>query len=438
MPKIRLPKLHGLRILNVIYDRGSISRSDIALQTGYSNFLVSKVCDSLLLDGLIEETGSGNSTGGRRPTLLSIRAGLGRVVGVHFGTVNARVIVTDLAGNQLAFVKESSRVKEGPPAALTNLVALINRALVESGSASEHIHGIGMGISGILDRASGTTVSWPKVPSWVNVGVRDFLAQHFDVVLGIEDTPRTMALAERRARQANGSQEFSYVMLGAGVGSALFLNGKLYTGKDGFAGEFGHVTVDEEGPVCACGSRGCLETLVSATALIRRAQEAVAQGLSSSLWHFVQGDETRISVELIVEAAKGGDRFCLRLLNEAATHLGKGIVALTHLLNPELIVLGGGLALAAGQMMLPTVLRVVSERALPKSASSVQIEVSSLADRDWACGASLLITHDVLKNMFLNSATARSLARDTRNVEVDETLLLMEEDLAPTRRRGAS
>ena len=417
MPKIRLPKQHGLRILQVIYDHGSISRSNIAQLTGYSNFLVSKVCDSLLLDNLIEETGSGNSTGGRRPTLLSIRAGLGRVVGVHLGTVNARVIVTDLAGNELAFVKAASRVKEGPETALNNLVGLINNTLVESGSEIGHIHGIGMGISGILDRSTGTTVSWPKVPSWMNIGVRDFLAKHFDAILGIEDTPRTMALAERRARLAEGTEEFIYVMLGAGIGSALFLNGGLYTGRDGFAGEFGHVTVDEDGPVCACGSRGCLETLVSASALIRRAEEAVAQGLSSYLWHIVQGNETRISVELIVEAANNGDRFCLRLLNEAATHLGKGIVALTHLLNPELLVLGGGLALAAGHIMLPTVLRIVSERALPRSASSVQIEVSSLADRDWARGASLLITQEILKKMFLDSATARSLAPKTDEVE---------------------
>lgn len=412
MPRVRSLRLHGLRILNLIHESGSISRSDIALRSGYSNFLVSKICDSLLLEGLITEIGSGDSTGGRRPTLLSVRPGLGRIVGVHFGTVNARVLVSDVAGNKLAFITGPSRVKEGPEIALPNLADLIAAALERAGTHVGEVNGIGLSISGIFDHVSGTTLSWPKVPSWINVPVREFLAERYTCLFAADDTPRAMALAERRFGVARDAQEFIYVMLGAGIGSALFLRGELYTGKEGFAGEFGHVIVDENGPVCACGSRGCLETLVSASALVRRAEDALAEGLSSSLWRSVHSDQRGISVELIVEAAQSGDRFCLRLLNEAAAHLGKGIIALTHLLNPELIVLGGAVARVAGPVILPTVQRLIAERALSRPAACLDLRISSLGDEDWARGASLLVTGEVLKHLFLRSATAHSVTRD--------------------------
>ena len=407
MPKVRARNSLPLRVLRHIHEKSRISRSEIAAATGHSPFLTSKLCDQLLQSGFVSEIGSGDSTGGRRPTLLSVSPGLGRVVGVHLGTVNARVATLDLAGNLLAFYKAPSRVEQGPEIALPHLVSLIDHTIQQANVQRSELLGIGIGISGMFDKASGKTVFWPKVPTWVDVPVRGYLGNHFPILLEFDDTPRTIAMAERRWGCAQDSQNLVYLMLGAGIGAALFLNGRMYTGRDRLAGELGHITVEENGPLCSCGNRGCLESLMSATALIAQAQDAVTRGMSGQLWQLCRGDSKRISLELIVEAASANDRFALRLLNEAGSHIGKAIVTLLHLLNPEQIVIGGGMALSAGQLMLPAIHRVVQERALPRVASSLRMQLSELAEVDWARGAALLVIERALGRLYHNTVEAK-------------------------------
>ena len=415
MPRVRAPELHALRLLKLIYERGQISRTELASLTGYSAFHVSKLCERLLAGDYIVESGSGQSTGGRRPTLLSLTPKLGRILGVHVGTLNARLVVTDIAGNQLAFLREPSRAQEGPDAALSHLIRLIERVLADAETKPGELLGIGLGISGILDRATGTTLFWPKAPQWVNVRVRDRIQEHFPTHIEVEDTPRTMALAERRLGLARDIDNFIYIMIGAGVGSALFFGGQLYTGRGGFAGEIGHVSLKDTGPLGVCGNRGSVETLVSAGALIGQAQEAMSRGVSTSLWHLCGGDPSRISVELIADAARAGDRFCMRLLSEAADYIGKAIVTMVQLLDPEQIVLGGGLVTAAGQMLLPVIRQVVDEHSLPLVRDPVQIQLSELREADWATGASLLVADKVLEDLFLSGSRAGTGSSRTRH-----------------------
>ena len=403
MPKIRLPHAHAVRILRLIYEYNRISRSDLVQKTGYSAFLISKLCERLLRGGYISETGSGDSTGGRRPTLLSISPGLGRVIGIHLGTVNVRIALTDITGTLIESLKAPSKASSGPEVAIPHLIELTERVLRKANVSHGDLRGIGMGISGVLDRENGTTLFWPKVPQWVNVPVQKLLEDHFQCGVQLEDTPRTMAFAERRIGVAQGVSEFIYLMIGAGTGSALFLNGQLYTGSNGFAGEFGHITIDENGPLCSCGNRGCLETLISASTLIRKAQQALSQGLSIQLWQLTAGDPDKVSVEMIAQAARDNDRFSMRLLTEAGTHLGLAMVGLINLLNPELIVVGGGLALAAGELLLPHVERVIRDRALIRAVNKVSIQISGLQDLDWARGAALLAAEKALEPMFLES-----------------------------------
>jgi len=291
----------------------------------------------------------------------------------------------------------------GPDIAIPHLIELTEGVLHNAGVKHSDLRGIGMGISGVLDRQTGTTLFWPKVPQWLNVPVQKLLEDHFHTRVELEDTPRTMAFAERRLGAAQGVGEFVYLMIGAGTGSTLFFNCQLYTGSSGFAGEFGHITIDENGPLCSCGNRGCLETLISASALIRKAQQALSQGLSIHLWQLTGGDPERVLVETIAEAARANDRFSMRLLTEAGTHLGSAIIGLINLLNPELIVIGGGLASAAGDLMLPHIERVIRDRALIRAVNKVSIQISGLQNVDWARGAALLAAEKALEPMFLES-----------------------------------
>lgn len=391
---------NGLQILKLIHEQGSVSRAQLAEKTEASPFLVSKTCDQLLKAGFITEAGQGDSTGGRRPTLLSLRRDFGRLIGIHFGTVNVRIAITDFTGNLIDYVKDESHADRGPEVAMRHLTELIDRMLQKTGLHHSDINGIGIGVSGVLERATGVALYWPKLPLWVNVPVRPLLEARYKTLVEMEDTSRTQALAEYRLGGASSSQHFVYITVGAGIGAALFLNGRLYTGVAGFAGEFGHITVSENGPLCSCGNRGCVETMVSASAMIRNAERGVSAGLSNVLVQMRQESTRGLSVEMLAQAARQGDRFVLRILSEAGSYLGQSIVGLINLLNPELIVIGGGVASAVGDLLLPEVERVVRDRAMLQDLKYVNIRISKLHERDWALGAALLTAEKALAQSY--------------------------------------
>jgi N-acetylglucosamine repressor len=401
MPRINMLPKHLLRLLYLIHDEGRTSRSQLAKRTGYSNFLVSKLTERLLKNKLICEVGSGASSGGRRPSLLSINPKIGYLVGVHLGTINLRAVVTDLCGNVVAWRTDRSRVEQGPEKALQHLGIVVSGLLKEAHIHHRQLLGFGMGIGAVSDWQSGVALSWPKVPSWINVPVRRMMEEKFHTVVEMDDVSRTAALAEKRFGKARDASEFIHVLLGAGTGAALFLGGKLYGGKGGFAGEFGHTTIEEHGPLCSCGNRGCLEALVSGSAIIRQAREALAAGLSPQLYQIIQTNGGELGLESIAQAAETNDRFCLGLLSEIAAHIATGITNLINLLNPELVVFGGGLIKAAGKWLLPPIQRVVLERAMPNAARQVTLELSELKDVDWARGATLLVAKQAIHGALL-------------------------------------
>jgi predicted NBD/HSP70 family sugar kinase len=402
-----LSRFHTLDILQLVRSEGSISRAHLAEKTGTSPFLVSKTCDKLLAAGFVTEAGQGDSTGGRRPTLLSLKPGLGRLIGVHLGTVNVRIAMTDFSGDLIEYIKDESRANQGPEVAMQHLIDLLDQMLTKTGVSYSELNGIGVGVSGVVERSTGTTLFWPKLPLWVNVPVRKILEDRYKTIVEVEDTSRTQAFSEYRLGGVDSAKHFIYIAVGAGIGAALFFNGNLYSGAAGFAGEFGHISVSEAGPMCSCGNRGCLETVVSASALIRKARHGLAAGLSNTLMQMSQGDSSRLSVEMLAEAARKGDRFTLRLLSETGTHLGRSLVGLINLLNPELIVIGGGVASAIGELILPEIERAVRDRAMIQGENRVQIRISKLQERDWALGATLLVVEKALAQSFLQGTESK-------------------------------
>jgi predicted NBD/HSP70 family sugar kinase len=408
MPRLSRPQSRQFELLRAIHTSGAVSKGDLAARTGYSHFLISKLTDSLLRSGLLAETGTGASTGGRPPALLEVSPSLGRLVGLHVGAVNCRIAITDLNGKLLHYRKAPSRALEGPEVSLPYLVDEVRRSLAACRVPRRALRGIGIGISGILDRRSGTTLLWPRAPRWRNVPVRRHFEDAFGVEISVDDTPRTLAMAEKRWGSGRNASSFVFVMVGAGVGAALHLNGEWYSGAGGFAGEFGHVTIAENGPLCACGNRGCLEALVSANALIRRAQGAVRQAAAIPLWSLCQGDPARVSVELIAQAAAAGDRFCAEELHRCGRYLGIGVAGLINLLNPGLVILGGGVAQAGGALLVETVKRVIDQRALSQPAAQAEVRLSQLDEPAWARGAALQVAGRALEKAFADATPAKA------------------------------
>ncbi len=409
MPRVPPSRLHPLQVLQLIRAEGSISRAALAEKTGTSPFLIAKTCDRLLAAKFIVEAGQGDSTGGRRPTLLSLKPKFGRLLGIHLGTVNVRIVVTDFRGDVIEYIKGESRAAEGPEVAIQHLIHLLDQILKKAGISYAELNGIGIGISGVLDRGTGAVLFWPKLPLWANVPVKKILEDRFKTPVELDDTSRTQAYAEFKLGALDSTRHFIYVAVGAGVGAALILDGKLYSGSAGFAGEFGHITASEQGPLCSCGNRGCLETMVSASALIRKAQHGLSESLSNVLMQMSKGNPKRLSVEMLAQAARQGDRFTRRLLSDTAICLGTSLVTLVNLLNPELIVIGGGVASAIGEFVLPEIERTVRDRAIIHG-DQVKIRISTLEEKDWAFGATLLVAERALAKSFLKAMEPRKRA----------------------------
>jgi N-acetylglucosamine repressor len=187
-----------------------------------------------------------------------------------------------------------------------------------------------------------------------------------------------------------------------GIGAALFFEGKMYRGAGGKAGEFGHITVDENGPLCSCGNNGCLETVGSCGAIIQAVRLAMERGVASKIRELTGSDLTRISIEIIAQAASENDSLAFRVLQDAASYIAIGLADLVNVLNPRQIIFGGALFRAAPQLLSDPLRRVIKQRSLEKSANEVQLKVSSLGEEAGALGASRLIAGRVLKTLYFS------------------------------------
>jgi predicted NBD/HSP70 family sugar kinase len=204
----------------------------------------------------------------------------------------------------------------------------------------------------------------------------------------VDDSACAQALAEVRAGAARGARDFLFVNVGVGIGAALYMDGRLYRGPGGLAGELGHITVDESGPLCGCGNRGCAEALVGAPAIVGRARALLAEHTYPSLLVADDSPAAPLTIERLATAAGAGDKLAFQVLNDAGEHLGVAIAAALNLLGSPLVVLGGGIA-HAGEPFLDAVQRTVRLRSLPPVARQVRIAPSDLDDSAAARGVAL-------------------------------------------------
>jgi predicted NBD/HSP70 family sugar kinase len=314
------------------------------------------------------------------------------LIGIDIGTVNCRIVVTDFLGNVLAFKRFRSQAVEGPEP----LLRLIHHEIKGYRRQFPKTMALGVAQSGVIERSTGTLLFWPKVGGWHDVPLKAILEREHGLPTTVEDSARTMGVAEQTFGQGRGLANFVHVLVGTGIGSTIFVEGKLYIGSSGLAGELGHTTIDENGPLCSCGNRGCLEVYSSGWAIIKRVRAALCDGVASTLSKTVTEHPEDLSVEMIVSAARSGDRLSQTVLSEAGTHLGTALAGLVNLLNPERIVLGGAVPRAAGEVLLNPLLYSLQARAFQRSASATDVVTSQLDDKASALGAVVMLAKDLL------------------------------------------
>lgn len=326
---------------------------------------------------------------------MHINPDLAHVMGVEFGRVNTRLVVSDLLGNVLNYQKLPLDVSHGEQFVLDH----VHQEIKNCFKRDPKIQGMGLAHSGFIDRASGTVLFWPKVSGWRDVQLKRIFAEEYGLTTVVEDSARTTAIAEQRFGFGKGQKNFVFVHAGVGIGAAIFVDGRLYTGQDGMAGELGHTTIDETGPLCSCGNRGCLEVYASAAAIIDNVRKGLEQGVASSLAALPEGERQQVSLEAIAAAAESHDRLCETVLAEAGTHLGTALASIVNFLNPGRIILGGTLPRVTKNLLTDQLERSLRARAFQHSVSRLEVMVSQQGEDAAAVGACLLTAEAILEQL---------------------------------------
>jgi len=277
---------------------------------------------------------------------------------------------------------------EGPEAVINRIFSAIDHLLNQRGMNLPQLYGISIAAAGAIDSEKGLITSSPHLPGWHDVPFRDIAKEKYKVNTFLINEASAAALGEHQFGVGQGVNNLILLTVGTGIGGGIIINGRLYSGVSGSAGEIGHMVVDVNGPRCSCGNTGCLEALVSGTAVAKEAIKHIRQGDRSSLTEIVRGKIENITAEKVSIAAQGGDSLASEVILRAATYLGVGMVNLVNIFNPEMIIIGGGMA-KMGELLLNPARQVLRERAFQLPALAVQIVPAQLGDDAGVLGAAV-------------------------------------------------
>ena len=385
---------HQAALLRRLRDDGPISRAELAEAVRLSRSRLAVELDRLTDLGLVESRGLAASRGGRRSALMALSSQL-RFVGVDIGATSVDVAVTDARMAVLAQVSESIDVRLGPNAVLSVVLDLIGK-LRADGVAAE-VHGAGVGVPGPVSFRDGVPVSPPLMPGWGQFPVRSVLAQHLGCPVSLDNDVNIMALGEMHAGLARTVQDLLFVKVGTGVGCGIVVNGRVYRGASGSAGDIGHIRVDDDGPVCSCGNVGCLEAHFSGAALARDATAAARAGRSDLLAGRLTADGALSGADVAAAAAEG-DAVSVDLVRRGGQRLGQLLAGLVSFFNPDMVVLGGQVASGLGHPLLAELRSVVYRRSLPLATGNLPIVLSELGAQAGVVGAARMISDEVFSH----------------------------------------
>ncbi len=291
--------------------------------------------------------------------------------------VLAAVVAAD--GTVLGRTTLPTHAEGGPQAVIDHTVQALRQALEQAGRGSGEMAAIGIACAGLVDIERGVVVASPNLPGWARVPLRERIEAALRVRTFLANDANAAALGEHRFGAGRGANHLIFVTVSTGIGGGLVLGGKLYTGAWGTAGEVGHMVLEPGGPRCACGQQGCLEALASGTAMAREASQRLKAGEPSQLLALAGGRPEGVTAELIGQAANAGDKLAGEVVERAATYLGIGLGNLVNLLNPEVIVVGGGVS-RLGELLLAPARKAMQAHAFPHAVSGMKLVQASLGD----------------------------------------------------------
>ncbi|HJW17968.1 MAG TPA: ROK family protein, partial [Flavisolibacter sp.] len=340
----------------------------------------------LIEEGCVQELGYAHSTGGRRPQMYSLKSDLMYVVAVAMDQLITRMAIVDMSNNLIGQVEKVELTLNNNVNAAEELRKNISQFLDRSPVPRNKIAGIGIGMPGFVDVIKGVNHSFLKTNEGSLV---NYIESEIGLPVLIDNDSSLIALAELRLGEARNRQNVMVININWGVGLGMILNGELFRGYNGFAGEFSHIPLFTNNKMCSCGKSGCLETETSLLVVAEKAIAGLKNGKVSRLKNLVI-ENIEETAAAIMNAADQGDKFAVELFSEAGYNIGRGVAILIHLLNPELIVLSGRGA-GVGKLWLAPIQQAINEHCIPKIAENTEIKISSLGVQAELIGAAALV-----------------------------------------------
>ncbi len=309
-------------------------------------------------------------------------------IGVDVGGTNIKIALVDQKGGIVYSNSIPTRAEMGYEYTVSSIKQAIADLMKETKTTKEVIEGIGFGFPGQIDCTNGVVRILPNIPGWVNVPIAKLMEDEFHIPTKVDNDVRCAALGELNYGAGKGCQNLICITVGTGIGSGIIVNGKIVRGADNAAGEIGHIKLEmQNGAICGCGDTGCMEAYASGPAIVALAEEYIKGGKSTKYRELANPD---ITPYVVAEAAKQGDAVARRIFRIVGEYIGIGLSSVVNLLNPEKIIVGGGVA-DAGDILIKPLERALKDRAMPISGSSVEIVPAQLGNTAGVIGASLLI-----------------------------------------------
>jgi glucokinase-like ROK family protein len=375
------------RLLAQLRDEGPLSKAQLADRLQVSRTTIGAEVGRLGELGLAIDAGPAASRGGRRSTLVDLSPDI-RFAGISIGATGLSVGVTDGRLTTLAIAHRQCDIKQGPEAVLKLALEVVREVMAEAGVT--RLSGAGVGVPGPVAVHRGVSVSPPIMPGWDGFPVRDAVARELGCPVVLDNDVNVLAIGEQHAGVARNARDFLFVKIGTGIGCGIVVDGDLYRGVDGCAGDIGHIRVDDFGPTCACGNTGCLEAFAGGAALARDATAAARSGRSEALTALL-AERGELTAADIGVAVGQGDPVAVQLIRDSGRRVGQVLASLVSFFNPGLIVIGGGVT-ALGHSLLAEIRGVTYRRSLPLATGSLPIVLSELGDGGGVIGAARLIS----------------------------------------------
>jgi len=375
-------------------EAGPVSRARLNEALNSSRGKITAEVRRLIEAGLLVEEGFADSEGGRRSSLLGIPYSAGMIAAIDIGATSIDVALTRLGSELVAHRGVPTDVRDGPRPVIDRVKALLAELLEERMARAQDVLAIGVGVPGPVEHASGRLTVPPIMPGWDQFPMREAFAGEYVAPVFVDNDVNIMALGEHWGGVAKGVDDIIFVKIGTGIGSGIIVGGRLHRGAQGCAGDFGHICVNPDGPLCLCGNTGCLEAMAAAPAIVLEAERCAREGESQPLMALLQ-EKGELSMKDVGESARRGDYCALTVIRKSGKLIGQTLAAAVNVLNPSMIVIGGGVS-RLGNALLAEIRSAVYQRSLPLATRNLPIVMSELDDVAGVVGASEMAAKGVL------------------------------------------